>query len=170
MRRGMKPNSLSSLYTKFPSESISFRKVHGFLKVWVSGSFVHGFRGLAGFFPFFTESSVLSVRSVYRNWFLSSDNEKTIAKFYQGGRVLFAKALKYQGFYKAILPYPCIRSHSLWTTDYERWTIVFGLLSMVIPEVFPIPRVDRPSLFARARIPFPVWRLRLASQMDSPTA
>ena len=50
---------------------------HGFLKVRVSGFLYMDFADPTDFFVF-TESSVLSVRSVYRNWFLSSDNDKTI--------------------------------------------------------------------------------------------
>ncbi len=51
---------------------------YGFLKAWDSTSQVYGVRGLNGFFPFFTESSVSSVRSVYRDGSLPSDNVKAM--------------------------------------------------------------------------------------------
>ena len=56
---------------------MSLPVVHGFLKVRVSGFLYTDFADPTDFFVFHGEP-VLSVRSVYRNWFLSTDNEKTI--------------------------------------------------------------------------------------------
>src|ERR1043165_6310012 len=44
------------------------------------------------------------------------------------------------------------------------------LSSVVIPEASPTRLASDPSLSGRVRIPFPISRLRLASQMDSPIA